>query len=84
MISKDFLREIQDYDIIGLAETHVYTAVINDFAIPGYELINYINCERNPKSHTSPGGLALFCKEKISKYIIPLKSDNKDVIWTKI
>ena len=84
VISQDFLREIQDYDIIGLAETHVYTAVINDLAIPGYKLINYINCERNPKSHTSPGGLALFCKEKISKYIIPLKSDNKDVIWTKI
>ena len=84
LISNDFLSEIQGHDIIGLAETHIHTAVIDDLAIPGYVLIQYINCERNPKSHTAPGGIALFCKEDISKFIIPLKSENEDVIWTKI
>ena len=83
-ICKDFSDQIQDHDIIGLAETHIHTAVVDELAIPGYELVKYINCERNPKSHTAPGGLALFCKENVYKYIIPMKSNNRDIIWVKI
>ena len=43
-----------------------------------------LNSLENPKSHTAPGGLALFCKENVYKHIIPVKSENTDVIWIKI
>ena len=66
LVSKDFLNEIQGNDFIGLAETHIHSAVLGDLAIPGYVLLKYINRKRNPKSHTAPGGLALFCKESVS------------------
>ena len=80
----DFLTTIKDCDVIGLVETHVHTAVLNDLAIPGFNLIHYSNKERNSKSKTAPGGIALFCKENVSSDIIPIKRENKDVIWVKI
>ena len=83
-LSEDFLKEIRGSDIIGLIETHIHNSVLDDLAIPGYTLISYLNGKCNPKSHTAPGGLALFCKESFSKYIVPVSSDNEDVIWIKI
>ena len=68
--SEDFLKSMEGYDVIGLAETHIHSGVIDDLAIPGYILIDYINRECNRKSNTAPGGIALFCKESISKQFI--------------
>ena len=82
--SEDFLKEIEGYDVIGLAETHIHSCIMEDLSIPGYILIDYINRECNKKSNTAPGGIALFCKENISKHFIPTKRENKNVLWVKI
>ena len=82
--SRDFLKEIEGYDVIGLAETHIHSSILEDLSIPGYILLDYINRERNPKSNTAPGGIAFFCKENISKQFISIKRENPDVLWVKI
>ena len=70
--------------MIGLAETHIHSAVLDDLAIPGYILLHYSNKERNLKSKTAPAGIAIFCKENMKNNIIPIKHQNEDAIWVKI
>ena len=82
--SRDFLKNIEGYDVIGLAETHIYSSILEDLSIPGYSLVNYINRERNPKSNTASGGIALFCKDSFSKHFIPQRRENRDVLWVKV
>ena len=84
LISKDFLREINGYDIVGLAETHIHSYVLDDLHIPGFVRLQYINRQYNPKSKTAPGGLAVFCKEDIKEYVNPVKSKNENILWVNI
>ena len=53
----DFLQEIQDSHVIGLAETHIHDEIMDQLIIPGYKLFSYKNGKKNVKSNTAPGGL---------------------------
>ena len=83
-LSSDFLDEVGGYDVIGLAETHIHSNIIEDLYIPGYKLISCVNRKYNPKSKTAPGGIAIFSNNSISKYFVSVNRDNQDVIWVKI
>ena len=84
LLSADFLSEIEDYDVIGLAETHIHSGIIEDLFIPGFHLLNYKNRDYNTKSKTAPGGVAVFCKNKLSKTMVPIEHRSQDALWVKI
>ena len=37
LVSEDFLKEIRDYDIIGLTETHIHDEILEHLSIHGFE-----------------------------------------------
>ena len=81
-----FLNEIKNDDVIALVETH--NSDKNDtLSIPGYTRIKVKNrkeTSKTKKSNKNSGGLALFAKTKIAKFLVPINNDNKDTIWIKI
>ena len=86
-LNSEFREVISGRDIVGLAETRIHTRILGELDIPGYTRIHYIN----RKHHTigkggigGSGGLALFCKQNIDKFVTPVHNENKDVIWVKI
>ena len=83
-VSRDFLREIETCDIIGLAETHIHSRILDDLAIPGFSRINYNIREPHPKGKCGSGGIALFSKEPILKFLVPIQNANEDVSWVMI
>ena len=68
-VSADFLNEIAKYDVIGLAETHIHSGVIEGLFIPGYNLLSYANGAYNSRSKTATGGLAVFCRSSLLKWL---------------
>ena len=70
--------------MIGLAETHVHSITLDDLVIPGFVHIHYENRKPHSNGRCGSGGIALFSKEHVSKFIIPIQNDNQDVIWAKI
>ena len=83
-LSADFLNEIAEYDVIGLAETHIHSSIIEDLFIPGFHLLSYVNRTCNSKSKTAPGGLAVFCKNNLSNMFVPIERNSKDALWVKV
>ena len=83
LIHKDFLDNIENCDIVGIAETHIHADVLNKLSIPGFERINYIIRNANAKGKGS-GGIAVFCKLHLTKYVTPVSKGNNDVAWVKI
>ena len=83
-LSADFLNEIAEYDVIGLAETHIHSGVIEDLFIPGYNLLSYANGAYNSRSKTAPGGLAVFCRNSLLKMVVAIERNSQDVLWIKI
>ena len=80
---KNFLQKFENCDVVGLAETHVHKLIIEKLSIPGFSRIRYCTRDASSKGKGS-GGLALFCKPHISKYITPMSRSNPDVIWVMI
>ena len=83
LIHNDFIEKIKDCDIIGLAETHIHEEILNKLSIPGFIRIHYLMRKANSKSKGS-GGVAVFCKPHISKYVTPVRNNNQDAAWVKI
>ena len=83
LIHKDFLEHVGNRDIVGVTETHIHNLTLDGLFIPGFTRIHYSNREPNSKGKGS-GGIALFCKHRIVKYVTPVKKSNQDVIWVKI
>ena len=83
-LSAHFLSEIGMYDVIGLGETHIHASITEDLFIPGFHLLNYKNRDFNTKSKTAPGGVAVFCKNKLSKTMVPIEHSSEDALWVKI
>ena len=83
-VSRDFLKVIDGCDVIRLAEPHIHSQVLDDLVIPGFIRIHYKN--RKPRSNGKCGsrGIALFSKENILKFLLPIQNDNEDVIWVKV
>ena len=83
LIHNDFIEKIKDCDVVGLAETHIHEEILNKLSIPGFIRIHYLIRKANSKSKGS-GGVAVFCKPHISKYVTPVKNNNQDAAWVKI
>ena len=83
LIHKDFLENVENCDIVGLAETHIHDDVLSKLSIPGYTRINYIIRTANSKGKGS-GGVAIFCKLHLTKYVTPVSKGNDNVAWVKI
>ena len=83
LIHSDFIENIKDCDILGLAETHIHDNILNKLSIPGFSRIHYRVRKANSKGKGS-GGVAIFSKPHISKYITPVTRNNQDVAWVKI
>lgn len=79
-----FLSEIENDDIVALVETH--NSDENDtLSIPGYKRVQVKNRKLvSKKSFNNGGGLAYFAKSEIFKYVTPIDTINKDLIWIKI
>ena len=43
----DFLFEIKDSHVVGLAETHIHDEILEYLTIPGYKLVSYKNGKKN-------------------------------------
>ena len=84
LLNRDFLETIEECDVIGLAETHIHSRILDNLAIPGFSRIDYKIREPHSKGKCGSGGIALFSKEHISEFLAPIQNDNKDVIWVKI
>ena len=83
LVHKDFLENIESFDIVGLAETHIHDGVLSKLSIPGFERINYIIRTANAKGKGS-GGVAIFCKLHLTKYVTSVPKSSNDVTWVKI
>ena len=82
LIDFDFLREIQDDDIIGLTETHINDGTIEQLSIPGFKRITFKN--RPLKSKKGSGGIAIFAKNTIAEFIVPQNNNHLDALWVKV
>ena len=57
---KDFLKALEDADVIGLTETHMHDEILENLNIPGFHRLSYRNREKNTRSNTAPSGIAVF------------------------
>ena len=80
----DFLSEINKSDILGISETHIYDEILNELDIPGFTRISYKNRKKFKKANKASGGVAVFAKNCVAKYLEPFKTHNNDVVWIKI
>ena len=83
-LDRDFLDEIKEDGLVGIVETHIYDEILDKLLIPVFKLLTYKNRTFNKISKKGDGGIAVFIKEKFSKFIIPEKIENPDSIWVKI
>ena len=80
----DFLREIHHDDIVALVETHTNSQVEDDLIIPGFHRLKNMNRLPDKNSFKSSGGIALFVKEPLLKYVIPINNTNENSLWLKV
>ena len=80
----DFLSEIQKSDILGLSETHIFDEILNDLDIPGFKRIHFKNRKKFKNANKASGGVAVFAKNSIAKYLEPFKTQNEDIIWIRL
>ena len=84
LVDRGFLRVLRDIDIVCLTETHMHRGNLNYLNIPGFQILGYKNREKNKKSNTAPGGIAIFVRENVLRFCTIIKTDNENTIWTKL
>ena len=67
----DFLSEINKSDIIGISETHIFDEILSELDIPGFKRISYKNRKKLKNANKTSGGIAVFAKNNIAKYLEP-------------
>ena len=80
----DFLNSTKIFDFIGITETRMTNENIEHLCIPGFECIGFKNQKKNPKSNTSPGGIAVFVKPHLLDLFTLIKTKDENTIWIKI
>ena len=80
----EFLNMIKDVDFLSLCETHMSEDNMEHLCIPDFECLDFKNKKKNPKSNTSPGGLAVFVRPHLAKIFTKIKTKDENTIWTKI
>ena len=68
LLSQDFLNEIHDCDIIGVAETHIHTQVLAVLVLPGYDTKHYKNRKTHSNGKCGLGGMAIFLQRHSKGY----------------
>ena len=61
----------------------MHKLTLDKLSIPGFTRVHYIGRDATSNGKGS-GGLALFCKLSLSKYVTPVTRSCCDVIWVKI
>ena len=84
LTDSDFLKEIDKSDILGIGETHIHDEILDSLSIPGFHLLKYKNRKKSKRNNTSFGGIAVFVKNEIKKIVVPIETENQDIIWFKI
>ena len=74
------MDEIKNDSVVGIVETHIHTAILHELCIPGFQLISHKNKPVNKKSNTSPGGMAFFIGESVSKLVSEVGNNNDDTV----
>ena len=80
----NFLSIVEDADVVSRTETHIHDEILGNLSIPGFILRSYKNRQKNVKSGTAAGGIAVFVKQHVSNLISVVKGGNDDIIWIKI
>jgi exonuclease III len=81
-IDPDFLREVAEFDIITLSETHVVKG--HSFQIEGYcDPFEGIRC-KHPKANKGSGGVAILVKRGIRSGVAFHQSNSPDLIWVQL
>ena len=82
LVHEDFLKEIEDSDIVCLTETHIYKDILAELHVPGYNRVLYKNeIKTGRKGH---GGIAIFAKEHLLNKVTPVQTDREFSVWVKI
>ena len=91
LVSKDedkscndtFLKEIVDFDIIGLLETHTVEGLNDNIGFEGYTTFNYHRPKHSKATHGS-GGISVLLNRNIASGITLKALTNKDYVWLKL
>ena len=84
LLDVEFIRMLEDIDILGLTETHIYDVILDNLNVSGFQRLSFKTRKRNAKSGTAAGGIAVFAKENVAKLFQIIKCDNQDAIWVKV
>jgi hypothetical protein len=78
----DFLKEVNNFDIITLSETHVTKG--HSFQIEGFcDPFEGIRC-KHPKARKGSGGVAILVKQAIRNGVAFHQSNSPDLIWVQL
>ena len=81
-VDEDFINLIESHDICGICETHLSENTVLDFN--GY-CVKSIFRKQPKNALRNYGGISVFFKEKLKKYISIVKKDQEsNYIWVKI
>lgn len=78
-----FMKEILDFDIVGLLETHTVDGLNDDVQIEGYHTLNFHRPKHVKAPHGS-GGITILINPVILNGITTKVSQNKDHVWVKL
>ena len=77
----DFLKYINQYDIILCTET--WTNKLSDLNIAGYNNVA-IHRARRPGAKRDSGGIVVFFRENLAKFIKVRKTTDDCILWIQI
>ena len=80
LVDPDFLEHIKKCEILCLSELHTHETV----SIPGYTLVKQKIREEKHNSKKISGGIAIFIRNEMEKYIKYAPNTCEDSIWIKI
>ena len=76
----NFFSVVKDADVVSITETRIHYEILDNLSIPGFILRSYKNRQKNVKSGTAAGGIAVFARQPVSNLISVVKRENDDKI----
>ena len=76
-------NKLQEYDIVCLQETHLEKESADEVSIPGFNQLHHCR-KRNIKARKASGGISIYVKEHLRKYIKFTSNNNSDIAWMKV
>ena len=77
-----FLKEVENDDLVSLVETH-NNDLDDQLSILGFKRVKAKNRPSNSLLKSS-GGLAIFARDRIFNFIVPINNNNADTLWIKL